>query len=90
MKKTRSLIKGKIYRLYLLVVAIAVATMSLAPLMMGQAEAYGQITNRSLTISSGVPGQTNVTYNFSFALATGTTVQSLSHFDWRLYGSYWL
>jgi hypothetical protein len=77
MKKTRSLIKGKIYRLYLLVVAIAVATMSLAPLMMGQAEAYGQITNRSLTISSGVPGQTNVTYNFSFALATGTTVQSL-------------
>ena len=38
----------------------------LTPLLMAhKAEAYNQITNRSLTLSSGVPGLTNVTYTFT-------------------------
>ncbi len=78
MKKVRTLIKGQIYRLYLLAAAVVIAAGGIMPLLMtGQAEAYGQITNRSLTISSGVPSKTNVKYSFTFTLASTSDVQSL-------------
>jgi hypothetical protein len=78
MKKKRTLLKGKIYRLYATVAIVILASSSLAPFMLSrEALAYGQITNRSLFISSGVPGQANVSYKFSFALATGVQVEGL-------------
>ena len=49
----------------------------LSPLMVGQASALGQMTSRSLTLSSGVPAKTNVTYSYAFTTATAGTIQSL-------------
>lgn len=72
MKKVRTFIKVQTYRLYLLMAALLIAGIGFMPLMMtGQAQAAtGQLTNRSLSISSGIPGKTNVTYTFSFKPAT--------------------
>lgn len=39
-----------------------------------KAAAYNQILSRSLTISSGVPGKTGVSYTFTFTPAAGSTV----------------
>ncbi|HET7529072.1 MAG TPA: hypothetical protein VFJ84_02490 [Candidatus Saccharimonadales bacterium] len=51
---------------------------SLAPLLVSRkAEAYNQITSRSLTTSSGVPGKTGVTYKFTFTPASTGTVQGI-------------
>jgi hypothetical protein len=78
MSKKHSFLKGKIYRLYTVMAIIVLASASMAPLMLGrEALAYGQITNRSLFISSGVPGQANVSYKFSFALASSFQVEGL-------------
>lgn len=79
MKKVRTFIKVQTYRLYLLIAALFIAGLGIMPFMMtGQANAYGQINHRSLTISSGVPSKPNVTYTFTFSIPTGgVTVQSL-------------
>lgn len=76
MKKVRTFIKVQTYRLYLLIASIFIAGLGIMPFMMtGQAAAYGQIANRSLTISSGIPGKTAVTYTFTFTPASTTKVQ---------------
>ncbi len=49
----------------------------ITPMMIPHAEAVGQILNRSLTISSGVPSATNVTYTFTFTVASTSQVQGL-------------
>lgn len=49
----------------------------LMPLMIPRADAVGQILNRSLTLSSGVPSATGVTYSFSFTIAGTSPVQGL-------------
>jgi hypothetical protein len=71
MKKTRTLFKGKTYRVYYLTIALFLFAIAYTPFMFtGKAEAYGQILNRSLTISSGVPNATGVTYSFTFTVAS--------------------
>lgn len=78
MKKKQTLLKGKIYRLYAVLAIIVLSSASTAPFMLGrEALAYGQITNRSLFISSGVPGAASVSYKFSFGLVAGTQVEGL-------------
>jgi hypothetical protein len=78
MNKNRTLLKGKIYRLYFLSVAVFLFGIALAPVLLTRsAIAAGQITNRSLTISSGVPSKTNVTYSFTFTVASTAQVQGL-------------
>lgn len=57
-------------RLVLVTTSFILAGFWLLPAMSGTAEAAGQITNRSLTISTAVAGQTGVTYTFSFRTAT--------------------
>lgn len=42
-----------------------------------QAEALGQLTSRSLTLSSGVPSATGVTYSYAFTTATAGSIQSI-------------
>jgi len=49
----------------------------LMPLMVPQASALGQLTSRSLTLSSGVPSATGVSYSFTFTLASTSQVQGL-------------
>lgn len=80
MKKTSTLFKGKTYRLYFLSIILYIASLGFIPIlfMEGQAAAYGQILNRSLTISSGVPGNASTTYSFRFSIPTGgVPVQSV-------------
>jgi len=78
MKKNRSLFKGKIYRLYFMAIAAFLALVALAPIWLTpSASALGQITTRSLTLSSGVPSATNVTYTFSFTVASTSQVQGM-------------
>ena len=78
MKKVRTFIKVQTYRLYLLIASLFIAGLGIMPFMMtGQANAYGQISNRSLTISSGVPGKTSVTYSFTFTPFSTTQVEYL-------------
>jgi hypothetical protein len=78
MRKQKSSLKGRAYRLYLLMIAVflfGVATMPF--LLTHEASALGQILTRSLTISSAVPSQTNVTYSFTFTIPSTTQVQGL-------------
>lgn len=79
MKKTSTLFKGKIYRLYFVTITLFLFAIAYTPFMMtGKAAAYGQILDRTLTISSGVPGNTNTTYTFTFSIPTGgVPVQSI-------------
>jgi hypothetical protein len=60
----------------LLVVLVMVTSWSV-PFLFPKAEAIGQLTFRSLTISSGVPSATGVTYSFTFTLESTTQVQGL-------------
>jgi hypothetical protein len=78
MKKNRVLLKRQIYKLPLLLAVVLIALVGLMPVLLpGHADAYGQITRRSLTISSGVPSKTGVKYTFTFDLATAAPAQSL-------------
>jgi hypothetical protein len=78
MKKTSTLIKGHSYKLYLLSIALFLFGLAVSPFMLTkQASAYGQITSRSLTISSGVPSATNVTYTFTFTIPSTSQVEGL-------------
>jgi hypothetical protein len=64
--------------MYLLCVVIIVAAVSLGALVLpGRADAYGQLGSRSLTVSSGVPSKTNVSYSFTFTPEATSTLQSM-------------
>jgi hypothetical protein len=54
----------------------ALALVALLPLLLSKADA-AQITARSVTISSGVPSATSVTYTYGFNLPTSGNVQSV-------------
>lgn len=50
----------------------------LTPLMFaGSASAAGQLTERSLTLSSGIPAATNVSYSFTFKIVDTTPIKGL-------------
>ncbi len=82
MIKIGTLLKGHSYKLYFLTILLFLFAVAYTPFMMsglfvGHANAYNQITTRSLTISSGVPSQTNVTYTFTFTVPSTVQVQGL-------------
>jgi hypothetical protein len=78
MTKYGSSVKRHLFRLPILLTCLVIAVASLMPLMDSQhASAAGQITSRSLTLSSAVPGDTNVRYSFSFTIPSTSQVQSL-------------
>jgi hypothetical protein len=78
MLRHKALFRGQKSKLYLLTIGLFLFAVAYTPFMFtGHAGAYGQILNRSLTISSGVPGAINVTYSFTFELATAAPAQSL-------------
>jgi hypothetical protein len=60
----------------LLVILVLIASWSV-PFLFPKAEAIGQLTLRSLTISSGVPSATGVKYTFTFTPENTTQVQGL-------------
>lgn len=67
--KKRTGFKVKIRRLSLVAVAALLMSAGAMPFLLGgHASAYGQLLNRSLSISSGVPGNTAVSYTFTFTL----------------------
>jgi hypothetical protein len=69
MKKSRTLLKGQSYKLYVLTIFLFLFAIAYTPFMfVGKANAYGQILSRKLVLSSGVPGASNVTYTFTFTL----------------------
>lgn len=68
----------KLRRLFIVAVAAFLMSSGAVPLFFrGHASAYGQIASRSVTPSSGIPGKTNVTYNFTFTLASTSQVEYL-------------
>jgi hypothetical protein len=78
MSKSHKLFKGQIYKLYLVPILLLLFGVVSAPFLLTRtASAVGQITTRSLTISSGVPSQTNVSYSFTFTPAATTQVQGV-------------
>lgn len=70
--------KKHLYKLPLLVICLLLAGISMIPVLVpGQAGAYGQITTRKLTLSSGVPSASGVTYSFTFTVPSTAQVQGL-------------
>ncbi len=69
--------KKSLDRLVLLVVTVILSFAWLLPMMTKQASAAGQITNRSLTLSSAVPADTGVTYSFTFTVPHTSQIQGL-------------
>jgi hypothetical protein len=78
MRLNRISIKRHLYKLPLLGICLILAVAALVPVLVpAKAAAYGQITSRSLTISSAVPGKTNVSYTFNFTVPDTTQVEYL-------------
>lgn len=78
MKKTSARFSKHVYKIPLFIACLLIIGASLTPLIIShKAEAYNQITNRSLTLSSGVPGATGVTYTFTFTPASTGQVEGL-------------
>lgn len=59
------------------VLAITAISILFPVLIMRQVSAAGQITLRSLAISSGVPSKTNVQYTFTFTVSSTSDVEGL-------------
>jgi hypothetical protein len=78
MKKTSARFSKHVYKIPLFIACLLIAAAGLTPLFITRkAEAYNQITSRSLTVSSGVPSATGVTYSFTFTVPSTTQVQGL-------------
>jgi hypothetical protein len=75
--KPRSLLAGPAKVLLYLLLVLAIVAVDLSPAFISQASAVGQITNRSLTISSGVPSATGVSYSFTFTVPSTAQIQGL-------------
>lgn len=66
------------WRFHRTILLILITVLSMSPVLyLNQTASAAQITNRSLTISSAVPNQTNVTYTFSFEPVSANTIQSM-------------
>jgi len=70
-------IKTPASRLFFLVLVVFLTASCLLPFLNDRALASGQITNRSLTLSSAVAGGTGVTYTFSFRTATSAQIKGM-------------
>ncbi len=82
-------IKDPLKGAVLIFVAIFLAISWLSPLMIPKASAAGQLTSRSVTLSSGVPGKTNVSYSFTFSIVSTTPIKGLKFLACdRAYGTY--
>lgn len=66
-----------LYKLPLLATGFVIAAAALLPMLVPKEVNAAQITERSLTISSGQPGATNVTYSFTFKLPSTSPVQGI-------------
>jgi hypothetical protein len=78
MKKISARFSKHVYKVPLLMAILLIVGASLVPFVVARkASAYNQITSRSLTISSGVPGATGVSYSFTFTVPSTTQVQGL-------------
>ena len=64
-------------RLTLAVVALFVAGSSSLPIFLGNASAVSGLTNRSLSMSSGVSAATGVKYTYTFTTQNASTIQSI-------------
>lgn len=58
-------------------ISLLLVVVGLLPLAVSRPASAAQITSRSLTLSSGVPSATGVTYTFGFSLPTSGSVQGL-------------
>jgi hypothetical protein len=74
----------------LLFTALILFVSWLTPLMFpATAEAAGQMTSRSVTLDSGVPGKTNVSYSFTFTITSTTPIKGLKFLACdRAFGTY--
>lgn len=70
-------IKKPASRLFFLSLVVILTAPAILPFLGNQVSAAGQITNRSLTLSSAVAGKTGVTYTFSFRTATTADIKGL-------------
>jgi hypothetical protein len=78
MKKNSALLKRQIYKLPLMMVGLLVLGIVLVPVSLSRhANAAGQITIRKLTLSSGVPLASGVTYTFDFTPFATSQIQGL-------------
>ncbi len=66
-----------LYKVPLLVAAILMTAIALMPMLVPKEVNAAQITERSLTLSSGQPGATGVTYSFTFKVPSTTAVQGI-------------
>jgi len=74
MKKQKTFgLARHLYKVPLLFAGLIIAIVALMPALMPQEVNAAQITERSMTISSGQPGATGVTYTFKFKLPTTTS-----------------
>jgi hypothetical protein len=64
-------------RFVIVFTAMSLAFSSLLPVFVGNANAVGQLTSRSLAISSAVPSGTGVKYTYTFTQPTVGTIQSI-------------
>jgi hypothetical protein len=79
MKKNSARLSKHVYKIPLLMACLLIVAAAVTPLLMTphKVAAYNQITTRSLTVSSGVPAATGVTYSFTFTVPSTTQVQGL-------------
>lgn len=78
MKKTISYKLKQSTRLILFAVAgLALVTAALLPAALPRSADAAQLTSRSLTISSGVPNATSLTYTYGFTTQTTAAIQSI-------------
>jgi hypothetical protein len=73
------LIRENVYltRFILVFTALVMFVSWLTPLMAGRASAAGQLTQRSLALSSAKPGATSVQYTYTFTQPTVGNIQSI-------------
>lgn len=80
MRLNLSSIKRHLYKLPLFAVCLILATAAVLPIIVpakASAATYQQIDTRSVTLSSGVPGNTSVNYKFTFTLKSTVQVEYL-------------
>jgi hypothetical protein len=67
-----------IKRAFYAVLGLALSASFLMPMLSSEALAYGQVTTRSVEMSSAEASDTNVSYNITFTPASSTTVQAIA------------
>ena len=76
-KKTNIRLTRHLYKVPLIMIIVLLAVVALAPVWTPKEVNAAQITERSLSTSSGQPGATGVTYTFTFKLPSTAPVQGL-------------